>query len=241
MNYSCFLSSNFPHLICLTEHHLCNDEINSICINLYNLGAKYCRVNRKYGGVSIFVHETLSFTTIDLSEFCNYQDIEICAVNSHFSSSSYCILSVHRLPSGNFIHFLSSHDTILNRLYNNTLNIIICGDFNINYLENSNNKLQLDSLLASYNLHSVVDFPTRVTNSSCTAIDNIFINKHINMGFSIQSCPIGLSDHDAQILTLNVIQIQKHPCTLPHKKNNQWLHYIRIPIKLKLRVLGKCV
>ena len=213
-------SLNFPHLLCLTEHHLCNDEINSICTP-YNLGAKYCRVNHKYGGVSIFVHETLSFTTIDLSEFCNDQDIEICAVNSHFSSSNYCILSVYRSPSGNFTHFLSSLDTILNRLYNNMLNIIICGDFNINYLENSNNKLQLDSLLASYNLHSVVDFPTRVTNSSCTAIDNIFINKHINMGFSIQSCPIGLSDHDAQILTLNVIQIQKHPCTLPHKKNNQ--------------------
>ena len=133
-------SLNFPHLLCLTEHHLCNDEINSIYINPYNLGAKYCRVNHKYGGVIIFVHET-SFTTIDLGEFCNDQDIEICAVNSHFSSSNYCILSVYRSPSRNFIHFLSSLDTILNRLYNNTLNIIICGDFNINYLENSNNKL----------------------------------------------------------------------------------------------------
>ena len=53
-------SSNFPHLLCFTEHHLCNDEINCICINPYNLGAKYCRVNHKYGGVIIFVHETLS-------------------------------------------------------------------------------------------------------------------------------------------------------------------------------------
>jgi len=67
----------------------------------------------------------------------------------------------------------------------------------------------MDSLLASYNLHSVVDFPTRITTSSCTAIDNIFINKHINIDFSIQSCPNGLSDHDAQILTLTDIKIQK--------------------------------
>jgi hypothetical protein len=172
--------------------------------------------------------------------FCNDQDIEICAVNSHFSSSNYCILSVYRLPSGNFTHFLSSLDTILNRLYNNTLNIIICGDFNINYPENSNNKLQLDSLLASYNLHSVVDFPTRVTNSSCTAIDNIFINKHINVDFSIQSCPNGLSDHDAQILTLNDIQIQKPPAHhLTRRIINDY--YIRIPIKFKLQVLGKCL
>ena len=34
----------------------------------------------------------------------------------------------------------------------NPLNLIICGDININYLVNTNNKLQLDSLLASYNV-----------------------------------------------------------------------------------------
>jgi hypothetical protein len=86
-------SSNFPHVLYFTEHHLCNDEINCIYINSYNLGAKYCRVNCKYGGVRTFVHETLSFTTTDLSKFCNDQDIEICAVKSHFSSSNFCILS----------------------------------------------------------------------------------------------------------------------------------------------------
>ena len=53
--------------------------------------------------------------------------------------------------------------------------MIICGDFNINYLENSHNKLQLENLLASYNL-VVVDFPTRITNSPFSAIDNIFKN-----------------------------------------------------------------
>jgi len=85
---------------------------------------------------------------------------------------------------------------------------IICGDFNINYLENSNNKLQLDSLLATCNLQSVIDFPTRITNSSCTAIDNILKNKRKTIDFSIQSCLSGLSDLDAQTLTLNDIKIQ---------------------------------
>jgi hypothetical protein len=146
-----------------------------------------------------------------LSEFCNDRDIEICAVKTQFSSFKLCVLSVHRSPSGSLMHFLSSLDTILSRLYNNSLNIIIFGDFNINYLESSNYKLQLDSLLAIYNLHSVVDFPTRITSSSCTAIDNIFLNKHINLDFAIQSCPSGLSDHDAQILTLNDLKIHKPP------------------------------
>jgi hypothetical protein len=104
---------------------------------------------------------------------------------------------------------LSSLDSILNQLYHNSLYIIICGDFNINYVENSNNRLQLDSLLTSYNLQNVIDFPARITNSSSTAIDNIFINKHKNKDFTIQPCPNRLSDHDAQTLTLHDIKVQK--------------------------------
>jgi hypothetical protein len=77
-----------------------------------------------------------------------------------------------------------------------------------------------------------VDFPTRITNSSCSAIDNIFINKHINMGLSIQSCPNGLSDHDAQILTLNDIQIQKPPAHHLTRRIINDSYYIRIPTKL---------
>jgi len=110
-----------------------------------------------------------------------------------------------------FLLFLHTLDSILDRLFTNSLNIIICGDFNINYLGESANKLKLNSLLASCNLHSTVDFRTRITSSSSTAIDNIFINKHLNIGFSIRSCSNGLSDHDAQILTLNGIITHKFP------------------------------
>jgi hypothetical protein len=97
---------------------------------------------------------------------------------------------------------------ILNRIYTNSLNIILCGDININYLDDaSTNKQKLNSLLASYNLCSIVDFPTRVVNISATAIDNFIIDKHRNEIFSINSLPNGLSDHDAQILTLNNIKL----------------------------------
>jgi hypothetical protein len=107
-----------------------------------------------------------------------------------------------------FSYFLSSLETILNQLYANSINIIICGDININYLNNTYNKLQLDSLLASYGLHSIVDFPTRINNRSSTAIDNIFIDKYKNSNFTINPLLDGLSDHDAQLLILHNIKIQ---------------------------------
>jgi len=36
-------SIEFPHILCLTEHHLRDHEINSTSVKCYTLGAKYCR------------------------------------------------------------------------------------------------------------------------------------------------------------------------------------------------------
>jgi hypothetical protein len=95
------------------EHHLFNDEINSLHINPYTLGASYCRTNHNYGGVSILVYETISFTPMDLSNFSHEQDIEICAVKLHLVFATLCILSVYRSPTGNFLLFLSTLDLFL--------------------------------------------------------------------------------------------------------------------------------
>ena len=79
--------------------------------------------------------------------------------------------------------------------------IILCGEFNINYLHDNHRKELLDSLLASHNLLSTVNFPTRISINFCTLIDNIYIstNRH---EFSVHPLINGLSDHDAQIITL---------------------------------------
>jgi hypothetical protein len=44
------------HLICLTEHHLKNYEIDVTPISNYKLGAKYCREKLKNGGVCIYIY-----------------------------------------------------------------------------------------------------------------------------------------------------------------------------------------
>jgi len=121
----------------------------STSVKYYNLGTKYCTNSHKNGGISIFVNETLLFSTVELNEFCKDQDLEVCAVELHISSFVFCILCVYRPPTGNCSYLLSSLEFILNQLYTNSINIIICGHININYLDNTNNKSQLDSLLAS--------------------------------------------------------------------------------------------
>jgi hypothetical protein len=67
--------------------------------------------------------------------------------------------------------------------------------------------LYLFTATTSYSLYSVIDFPMRIHNNSNTLIDNIFINKFKNENYSVYSLINGLSDHDAQLLSLSDIVV----------------------------------
>ena len=41
---------DYPHILCLTEHHLKNFEIDNLPIDRYKLGSKFCRHEFKNGG-----------------------------------------------------------------------------------------------------------------------------------------------------------------------------------------------
>jgi hypothetical protein len=77
---------------------------------------------------------------------------------------------------------------------------VICGNININYLDCHHRRQQSDTLLAMDNPKSTVNFPTRNVNGSSTVIDNIFID--LSRNFSINPLINGLSDHNAELLTL---------------------------------------
>ena len=125
-------------------------------IENYNLEAHYCRQLHEKGGVVIFVHNSLCFSNIDIVKHCEEQDI-VCALKLSFCTLNICVLTLYKAPSGNFSICLLKLDTILQSLYTATLHFVICGDININYLNEIVNKSQLDNLLLSYNLTSTIN------------------------------------------------------------------------------------
>ena len=162
------------------------------------LGSKYCRHEFKNGGVCIFIHEDLEFFSISLDKYCKEKDIEVCAVKLNITPIHLIILTIYRSPSGNFTNFFKNLDSVLNTCYSNKTVFVICGDININYLDNCKKRQQLDALLQTYNLTGTVSFPMRKTNASSSAIDNTFITRSKN--YTIFLHINGLSDHEAQIL-----------------------------------------
>jgi exonuclease III len=89
------------------------------------------------------------------------------------------VVVVYRAPSGNFLQFVNNLDRVLNTIHRSGVEFIVCGDINVNHLKDSFKKKQLNALLLSFNLFSIIDFPTTIQNNSVSLIDNIFIdNSH---------------------------------------------------------------
>jgi hypothetical protein len=116
--------------------------------------------------VCIFIREDLDFFTIPLDKYCKEKDIEVCALNLNLTSIKLIILAIYRSPPGNFTNFLKNLDSVLNAWCSNKTEVVICGDININYLENCRKRQQLDALLQTYNLIGTVSIPTHITNAS---------------------------------------------------------------------------
>ena len=111
------------------------------------------------------------------------------------------VICIYRSPTGNFAHFMKGIDTILNHFRKPNCESVICGDINIDYLNEKCYKWQqLDALLTIYNLISTVRYPTRRMNGSNSAIDNIFIDLSHDGTYTLYPIINGLSDNNGQIL-----------------------------------------
>jgi len=118
------------------------------------------------------------------------------------------IIRTYRSPNGNFALFLKNIDTVLSQYRKPGSEIILCGDINIDYLNEKCHKYQqLDTLLTSYNLTSTVRFPIRSVNGTSSATDNIFIDKTHVGNYTLHPLINGLSDYDGQILQLTNLNI----------------------------------
>ena len=85
------------------------------------------------------------------------------------------------------------------------MDFIICGDFHVNFLIDSNSAQLLTLFLQSYNLIHVIDFPPRTTEVFSSAVDNFFIDCSRINSFKAFSLINGLSDHKAYYLCVNNI------------------------------------
>jgi hypothetical protein len=69
-------------------------------------------------------------------------------------------LFIYRSPYSNYEIFLVKLEMILQQLCKSKAKVVICGDINLNYMENCLKKVKLEDILSSYNLSGIITFPT---------------------------------------------------------------------------------
>ncbi|KAK3105551.1 hypothetical protein FSP39_000258 [Pinctada imbricata] len=108
------------------------------------------------------------------------------------NNKSIFLCSAYRPPSAptSWIEYLS--DEITSACSCNNNEIILCGDFNIYYLNDP--PRYWTNALEQFEFTQVIDKPTRVTDKSATLIDHIYTNKPENF-HEIKVSFIAISDH----------------------------------------------
>ncbi len=146
-------------------------------------------------------------------EFNTLVDIEYIAVTIVLSlCMTFNVVGTYRPPSSSSMFY----DYLRNLLkgFDRNKELILVGDFNINWNEKSNRK-KLQQIVIHFNLIQFIQGPTRITSSSETQIDLIFSNKPERITKSIHLLT-GLSDHN---LILVVRKLTKRRFLYQQDKN----------------------
>lgn len=152
-----------------TSHH-CN-------IPGYNLSYKNRSNKVRGGGVAIYVKECYNYEIRhDLSIFDegNFESIFI-EVNS--KSDKLIVGEIYRIPNSNVDQSLEYYESTISKLINYKHNIIIGTDQNFDLLKMDSHKKtrELLNLFVTNKLMPTITKPTRITHSSATLIDNIYM------------------------------------------------------------------
>lgn len=190
-----FLRTYHFDILCFTETFLKTDSISfSLCP--FNKISSFVRTSADGGGSLILINNELGAK--------ERKDIVSVSVERHCEIScaeleSIIIICVYSPPSACFDIFLNTLDEALRKLSNTNKRLIMCGDFNIDLLADSPQKKQFIFLCKSYSMKELFNEPTRITSSTATCLDNIFLNCEYSDKALIDCLR---SDHRGQAVTL---------------------------------------
>lgn len=194
-----------PDICVITEHNMKTQEMDRINFSCYSTLSYYCRETSKKGGVVIFCKNTLSHVKIlnlpSAERLREDKIFEFCAVQCNVHSFKFILVGLYRSPSSNVYEFLERLNTLIEILLIKCNYILFVGDLNINVLVQSKEHDEFKNILNRNGFFYFVNFPTRVTTNSQSAIDNVFSSINRDK-VQVEGVITMLSDHDGQLINL---------------------------------------
>lgn len=207
-----FLNKYNVSIFCITEHWLKEYQV-VFNFDKHQVASSFCRKTAIHGGSLIIANKDLKFKVRrDIVSLSIERTIEIACIEL----TQCIIVSIYRPPSACYEQFEAVLEELLTKLTaKRNKDIIVCGDFNINLLEDTVLTKRFLSLFKCCDLTNLFLKPTRVTNSSATCIDNIFTNGTPSFSAIINKLH---SDHCGQLVSFNYNmekQVSKRKVVVP--------------------------
>ena len=210
------LSTHKIDILCLSEHWLKQNELQSTAIVNYKLVNYYTRIKMQRGGVCIFAKNDIDIEPLEY-DCCIEKHFEICiGVIRSMKGGKVYIIAVYRTPDSNFTEFINRLEILFHKIYNKKHSYILAGDVNVNFLENCSEKRSLINFFSSYNMIHHIDCATRITRYSNTCIDNIFSNCLMN---NVEVLHSYLSDHTYQVCKFSMAVNEQNNSNCVYRRN----------------------
>jgi hypothetical protein len=188
-------------VLCFTEHWVKEDYLNLIQIDQYKLVNYFSRKKYEHGGSCIYVKNGIRTRELNyLKDLNEEKEFEMSA--TELVDYGFIILCIYRPPDSNFQIFEKMLELVMQKTQSKKKKILMCGDWNLNFMVENKRTLEVKNLLESYNLTNIVRLPTRITPTSKSLIDVVIINKQY-LKTEISVVEMGFSDHLAQVIRIN--------------------------------------
>lgn len=182
------------------------EELNLLKMSNYTLASHFSRNLGRGGGVMILVHKNINFKCIEIPPSINVllieKQFELCLTEIKTHNFCFVLGCIYRSPiSSNIEKFLESLEIVLDILCKKYKQVVISGDYNIDVLNKNDTYKKFVNILDVYGMKYLVNFPTRVTPHSKTAIDNFITNIDPNC-LKVTGVVTQISDHDGQLMEM---------------------------------------
>lgn len=206
-----FLKNNDIHVLGISESWLSeNIDDSEIHIDGYNsFRLDRQTTNDSHGGVLCYVKENLSCKhIIDFHD----DDVETLFIEINLPHTKPILVgNVYRPPDASSM-YLEKLDDIFQKCNNRYDEVYILGDFNVDISRKCNAK-KISNVANNSSMHQLINDYTRITNTSRTIIDLVFVSKLDNV-ITSGSHVLGLSDHNLVFVVRKSKQIKVPPRTI---------------------------
>lgn len=173
-----------PAAITLSETWINNEETNNFySLKNYTFISKARTEKKRGGGVAIYLLNQYTYTVHSSNDKFLKDVGEYCTIEIEMEKSQNIILtSLYKPPDVDIKKFTTSFTKFLKELTSSNKITIVAGDTNIDLLkhETSENIGLFLQQIISFGLLPTVTIPTRITQTTATLIDNIFVNQTKN-------------------------------------------------------------